>query len=241
MNSWATRLLWIIYIALLLVLLPHTAWAFAQFEPEKWLWLGWVAAVAFEGAIAALTWRMKQRFEDTPRYTAGWVWGRRFSYHYLHVYSLGLLVAIGISAAANWAHAVEFGQTFEVFGRYGIHPNIYAVAFGAILPLCSLMFARILADVRLTEQEADPALDQAKATIKELRVEVREAEQRARLAEQRFEAIGDLAIILTGGDKRQRIIATRQQWPALKPAGVAVIADASPSYVSEVLTEANGS
>jgi len=38
---WTDRILWAIYIALLAVLFPHTAWAFSQFEPEGWDWVGW--------------------------------------------------------------------------------------------------------------------------------------------------------------------------------------------------------
>jgi hypothetical protein len=73
-NSWSSIVLWVIYLALLAVLLPHTAWAFARFEPANPGWLGvpwgqvtaWAAAFAFEAAIAALTHRLAQRIEATP-------------------------------------------------------------------------------------------------------------------------------------------------------------------------------
>ena len=103
---WSRIVLWVVYLALLGVLLPHTAWAFGQFEPYGWRWLGWVAAVAFEGAIAAFTWRLAERIENTPRYRSGNVAGRKFAYRYLNIYSTGLIVAIVVSAFANWAHAV---------------------------------------------------------------------------------------------------------------------------------------
>lgn len=48
MNNWTKRALWTIYIALLFVLLPHTAWAFGQFEPEEWRWLGWIHRIITE-------------------------------------------------------------------------------------------------------------------------------------------------------------------------------------------------
>ena len=38
-NHWSGRLLWAIYLALLLVLLPHTGWAFARFERATARWL----------------------------------------------------------------------------------------------------------------------------------------------------------------------------------------------------------
>jgi len=71
-RNWSNIVLWSIYLALLGVLLPHTAWAFSMFEPERWAWLGWVAAIAFEGAIAAFTWKLKQNIEQTG--TFGRVW-----------------------------------------------------------------------------------------------------------------------------------------------------------------------
>lgn len=235
MSNWPKRALWAIYFCLLVVLLPHTAWAFGQFEPPGFAWLGWVAAFAFEGAIAALTWRLKQRIEQVPNSRA---WRVRFTRRYLNMYGLGLLVAIGVSSLANWSHAVEFGFTFAAFGDYGLPPLLYSLTFGAILPICSLLFAHILADTTGTEQIEDERITQANNAIRELRREVREAEQRAALAEQRFEAIGDLAIILTAEDKQARIRATRQRWPELPAASVAYIADASRSYTSEVLADA---
>jgi hypothetical protein len=84
---WSSRMLWIIYLALLAVLLPHTAWAFARFESPSPGWLGvswgivtaWAAAFAFEAAIAALTHKLAGRIGGTPRYTAGRVLLRRVS------------------------------------------------------------------------------------------------------------------------------------------------------------------
>ncbi len=52
------RILWAVYLSLLGVLLPHTAWAFHNFEPEneagKISLVAWTAAFAFEASIAAL-------------------------------------------------------------------------------------------------------------------------------------------------------------------------------------------
>jgi len=236
--TWTNRLLWCIYLALLIVLFPHTAWAFGMYEPDGWQGLGWVGAAAFEGAIAALTWKLKQAIEETRR-VRGW---RRFCARYLNVYSAGLLAAVGVSSAANWAHAVEFGRTFAVFGDYSIDPNIYAVAFGGILPLCSLLFARILADAPLAEGETNPEAEAAKSELKEVRRQLRQAEQertdaeaRANDAEQRFAAAGDLFARLFAEEKRQRILAARQTWPRLPASSIAIMTETAPSYVSEVL------
>jgi DNA segregation ATPase FtsK/SpoIIIE-like protein len=226
-------LLWVIYLALLGVTVPHVAWAFSQFEPVRWAWLGWIAAIAFEGAIAAFTWRLKERIERTPRYRSN---RKRLTYRYLNIYSAGLLVAIAVSSLANWAHSVEYGQPFAIFTDYSVHPMLYAVAFGAILPACSLLFARILADVQESEHEEDEAVTEAKATIRELRQKLRQTEDALALAE----GAAKFMLSLQAEEARERILAAAQRWPELPQSSVAIIAGASPSYASEVLRSGNG-
>lgn len=206
LHRWPRAVLWCVYLALLGVLLPHTAWAFGQFEPQSWRWLGWVAAIAFEGAIFAFTWRLAERIEATPRYRTGNVAWRKFTYRYLNIYSLGLLVAIAVSALANWAHAVQFAQGFAVFAQYSVPPLVYALAFGGILPLCSLLFARILADVQ--DGEVEP-----KAT----------------------ESPTESPPILQFANKAAHIRHIMETEPRLTQAEVAAKVGASPSYVSEVV------
>ena len=232
-RNWSIILLWAVYLALLGVLLPHTAWAFGQFEPAgaSSLTLGWIAAIAFEGAIAAFTFRLKGRIEKTPRYTAGPVGWRKFKYRYLHVYSLGLLVAIAVSSLANWAHSVEFGGDFIIFSKYSIPPLLYTVAFGAILPACSLLFARILADVQESEAEPNQELTAAKRDITELRRQLTATERRLLEAE----GAARLLLDLTAEDKARRILAAAHQWPDLPRTVIAQVAGASPSYVTQVL------
>jgi hypothetical protein len=249
-RSWSNLLLWTIYLALLVVLLPHTAWAFGRFESPAVGWLriqwgmvtAWAAAFAFEAAIAALTHKLAKHIESTPRYTAGRVWLRRISYQYLNAFSAGLAVAVGVSVLANFGHAVEFGRDFTIFGQYKTRPLLYSLAFGGILPLVSLMFARILANTAETEAGAKSELAQAKQTIKELRSDLEEteehladAEARANAAEQRFAAAGDLVVQLFAHEKRQRILAAAERWPELPASSVAIVAGASASYASEVL------
>ena len=254
-QNWANILLWTIYLALLVVLLPHTAWAFGRFESPATGWLNvrwgmvtaWAAAFAFEAAIAALTHKLAKHIEATPRYTAGRVWLRRISYQYLNAFSAGLVVAVGVSVLANFGHAVEYGQDFAIYGSYQIPPLLYSLAFGGILPLVSLLFARILADTSEAEDQMNPELTKAKQTIKELRTELgvveehlAQAETRALTAEERLAAAGDLFARLFAEEKRQRILAAREQWPQLPASSLAIVAGASPGYVSEVLKGENG-
>lgn len=237
------KLLWGIYLALLAVLLPHTAWLFGRFEQDGTI--GLIAAVAgafaFEAAIAALTHKLSKHIEQTPKRTKAW---KRFTDRYVNAYSFGLIMSVGVSALANLAHAVEFGRSLVIFGAWGIQPVIYQMAFGAILPIVSLVFARVLSNVNESEVDEDPALTTANEQIKSVRAELREAktqlamaEGRAKEAEARFGAAGDLFRMLMEGEKRERIIAVKRQWPELPLSGVAVLTGSSVSYASEVLSE----
>lgn len=237
------RLLWIIYLALLAVLLPHTAWAFNQFEtPGAWgIVTAWAAAFAFEAAIAALTHKLARHIERRPKRLAAWP---KLAWNYLNAYSVGLCLAVGVSVLANLAHAVQFGQALAIFAQYGIPAPVYAVAFGAVLPGASLLFARVLSNEVDGEDAPNPEAEQAKAAAVELRRKLADAErarqaaeQKAAEAEARFQAAGDLFVMLRAAEKRERILFARKTWPQLAPGAIAIITEASPSYVSDVLKE----
>lgn len=312
-KSTTTTILWAVYICLLVVLLPHTAWAFRQFEPIESLaiygdftvadLLSYVIAFAFEAAIAVLTHKLAKHIELVKRiyvqrknpdgtYTRmpdDWA---TLKARYIHPISFGLLISTLLSGMANLAHAVQFGQTMTIFTQWHIPQGVYSVAFGGILPLVSLTFARVLSDVTDTEDAPNPELDEAKKSFGEAKMKLRETEGRLkaseeraklaedkfsetevrlkvaeeqtktteaklneteqklrdteakllealgqkRLAEERFGAMGDLVKYLFGENKKQRILAARQEWPELPNASIAIITKAKPSYVSEVLS-----
>jgi len=153
-----------------------------------------------------------------------------------------LLVAIAVSSLANLAHAVEFGRPIAIFAEWKISFDVYAFAFSAVLPLVSLVFARVLSNVVETEGDEDPELVQAKKAVTDLRRQLRESEVKARAAEEarkqieaRYVSGGGALIKIVSEDKRERILAAHRLWPSLSGAALATIADASPSYVSEVL------
>lgn len=275
-----TQILWAVFFALLLVLLPHTAWMFRQFEPLEsevfagsWTWadvVSYVAAFAFEAAIAVLIHKLAKRIEETPKRMTR---GQKFVYQYLNAISFGLLVATLVSGMANLAHAVQFGQVIKIFTEWGIEPKVYSFAFGGILPLVSLTFARVLSNVVENEELPNPELTEAKQTIAALRKQVHDlrdteerankisakwdevnkrledttleyaelkdkfviTEERARIAEERFGAAGDLMRRIFSENKQERIIAVKQWRPQLTGQAIAIIAETSPSYVSEVL------
>ncbi len=232
-------ILWLVYLSLLAVLLPHTAWAFGGFEQNNRLGqvVAWAAAFTFEAGIAAFTYKLAQHIERVPNHKSAWLrWRKR----YLNAYLGSLLFLVGVSTLANLAHAIEFGRPLAIFDRWGVPFGVYAVAFGGILPFVSLSFARVLSNVQETEQQDSDELIAAKQTIKELRAILRQTEQRAQQAEQRFGAIGDLIARLFADEKRQRILAVAERWPQLPPASIAIVSESSPSYVSEVLSQTNG-
>ncbi|MBN1348391.1 hypothetical protein JXJ21_03215 [candidate division KSB1 bacterium] len=239
--SWTTKLIWAIYISLLAVLFPHTAWFFSKFEPFAAVGnlSAWFGAFAFEASIAALTHKLAKHIDQTPKRISA---RAKFRYRYLNAFSLGLVTSVAISALANLSHAVEFGQNMAIIDGWGIEPKVYQFAAGGILPLVSLLFARILSNVTETEDEEIPELTEAKGAVTDLRKRLRDSEaqradleERAKLAEQRFDAAGDLFASLFAEEKRQRILAAAQKWPRLPASAISIIADASPSYVSEVL------
>lgn len=236
-----SAILWIVYLFLLAVLLPHTAWAFQKFEPVGAGYLiegisitSWAAAFAFESAIAALTHKLSKHIEQTPKRI-----GRlaKFSFRYLNAYSVGLVISLGISSLANLAHAVQFGGDMKIFADWGIPFGVYAFSFGAILPMISLTFARVLSNVVESDSSEDPAVIELREQLANLRKQLRDSEQGRTQAEARFAALGDVFIKLTSPDKRERIIAIYRRWPGLTGAAIALLADSSAPYVSEVLKE----
>jgi hypothetical protein len=237
------RILWAVYLSLLGVLLPHTAWAFQNFEPETEAggisFVAWTAAFAFEASIAVLMHKLSGHIDRTPRRLSAWA---KFQYRYLNAYSLGLLAAIAVSSLANLAHAVEFGRAMAIFTVWNISFNTYAFAFGAVLPLVSLVFARVLSNVVETEGDEDPALVEAQKSIADLRRQLRESESQRKAAEEarqqaadRYVSAAGTLVKIVSADKRERILAAHHLWPRLPGTALAIIADASPSYVSEVL------
>jgi hypothetical protein len=75
-RNWSNILIWTVYLALLVVLFPHTVWVFSRFETPAVGWLNiqwgmvtaWAATFAFEAAIAALTHKLAEHIESTPCY-----------------------------------------------------------------------------------------------------------------------------------------------------------------------------
>jgi len=269
-----SSVLWIVFLALLASLLPHTAWAFDQFEPtdvERWTMFGttatpvaWLFALSFETAIAALTHTLKTHIEarrkssfNLERARMPWYlqWWPLFSYRYMNAYSAGLFAAWLLSTLANLAHAVEYGGRMAIFDKWGVPFGFYALAFGAVLPSISLVFARVLSSVREAEQEDDPAFAKMKEDMKEAKAAIRLAEQQTKAteqqanttirslekelyeSEQRYKAVGDVVRYLFGQDMalKERIRGVRMTFPNLSQNGIAQLLGCSVSTVNDAL------
>lgn len=168
MNSiakWSKQLprnagLWCIYILLLAVLLPHTAWMFQQGETAGSKWstvIAWSAASVFELVILAMTHRFSKHLSSTKgkEYKNGW---KEATDKYVNSLAFGAVLAWFVSAYANVAHAIEFGNTsIKIFTAWPWVPAwSYPVAFGAVLPTASLLFAWVLSREADEVKQADP-------------------------------------------------------------------------------------
>lgn len=242
-------LLWVIYLSLLAVLLPHTAWWFTRSQSPDSEYLAWPLAFVFEASIFGFTHnlvalietsrRMRQR-EGERWYSYNW---RKFSKVYLNLNGFGLLVCSLVSGLANFTYSVEFSGTFKLFDHYSVPHVVYHLASGGILPMISLLFAHILAqhepgeDVpNESEQAAKAAERAAKKEVSDLRSEVDRL--RGELDKSRSE-VGKLQLLFSE-DKRVRIITARELFPEASGSALAQITKTSPPYVSEVLGGLNG-
>lgn len=247
-RDWSDRILWLIYGFLLLVLLPHTAWWFSHGEPtEPWRLLGidtypgqvvaWLAAIVFELLILAMTHKLALHIRLTPNYQD---LKRRARERYLNIYSLGLVVAWIISTMANLSHAVEFARPMKIIQEYSVPVLAYSLAAGAILPTASLIFAWVLstvAEANSTEGEGAQEIRELKRELRLSQQALEKAELLLRETERKQE--GEFTPLLSV-DKRVRVLFARQKWPELKQKDLAIVTEASPAYVSEVLRNGDG-
>jgi len=228
-------LIWMIYVGLLSVLLPHTQWMFAKFEAgtTEGTAVSWAAAVVFELTIVVLTHKLSAHIRQARGSARTW---RRFKLRYANTYGYGLVMAMSVSTFANVEHAHAFAAT-----EYS--SPFHLVAFGGVLPIASLLFAKVLANVHEDSVSDDPDLVKAKKAAGDLRSQLRQAKQEVAAAVSRADAAESLVGIaecLFGDDKRKRILTARDIWQDAPGAHIATIADASPGYVAEVLAGANG-
>ncbi len=225
------RLLWLIYLSLLAVVMPHCAWAFASFEPQTAIGTAtaWCAAFAFEAAIAVLTHKLASHIRSVS------TGKRKFTRRYVNAYAGGLLVAAGVSTLANTAHAIEYSTPLLIFGSGSALPAIHSIAFGAILPFVSILFARVLSGV-VDEGMVDPDLIAEKETSKKLRSQLREIRSDLEKSQASVAAFGDVAELF-GATASGRVQAATQIWPGEAQVFYAAVAKCSPSTVSQAMKD----
>lgn len=234
-------LLWIVYVLFLMVLMPHTAWTFGQFQQDKGEYnpLAWMLAFSVESVIAVFTHKLAEFLTATKKRK-----GLAAFLRWLNGYSLGLIMVLIISSIANLAYAVQFAGTLSVFTEWGLSKGVYEFVFGAMLPFVSLVFALVLSQMSDDEHEDDPRLTEAKSQVIELRRQLRESEQVRKSTEQerdkaieRFGTVTDIAKIFLLDNKKERIAAIYQRWPALPNSAIEIMTEASAGHVSEVIKE----
>jgi hypothetical protein len=259
----STTLFWAVYVGFLFVLWPQAAWTIDQFQDAsngKWMLMGvsasplaWALSGAIEATIGIVTHRLNQYWLDMPKlYKAVDKRMKRFVYRWLNVYAVALVVAMLVSAIANYTHVVEFtNSSLRVFEGNQNAIKVYQIVFGLALPGVSFVFARVLSSMQESEQEEDPALAKAKkdlqeanATIREKDAAIRQANDAVRLtehkleeSEQRYRAFGDVIRYLFGTDMalRERIRGVRTSFPNLSQNGIAQLLSCSTSTVNEAL------
>lgn len=259
----STTLFWAVYVGFLFVLWPQAAWTIDQFQDAtngKWMLMGvsasplaWALSGAIEATIGIVTHRLNQYWLDMPKlYKSADKRMKRFVYRWLNVYAVALVVAMLVSAIANYTHVVEFtNSSLRVFEGNQDVIKVYQIVFGLALPGVSFVFARVLSSMQESEQEEDPAfvkakkdLQEANATIREKDLAIRQAndavrqtEHKLEESEQRYRAVGDVIRYLFGTDMalRERIRGVRTSFPNLSQNGIAQLLSCSTSTVNEAL------
>lgn len=265
-NLNSTHLFWVVYIAFLFVLWPQAAWTIDQFQDGNSAItlmgvtaspLAWTLAGVVEATIGIVTHRLNRHWmEMPPRYRAADMGKKRFWYRWLNVYAVVLVVAMVISATANYTHVVEFtNPALKVFSEHPTTIQFYQFLFGMCLPGVSFVFARVLSTMQESEQEDDPLFAKAKGELKEANTTIRqlekgireteqqyslrlaETEQRLHESEQRYRAVGDVVRWLFGKEEplRDRIRGIRTSFPNLSQNGIAQVLGCSVSTVNEAL------
>lgn len=215
----------ILFILILAVLLPHTAWWFEQFEPNTAKWVTWVAAVAFEGAVYAFTEKVAERITAASRIRSFW---KRVAKQYVHPYSLGLFIVTAVSIQANRSHAIVFGSSSPVFDVLNMSVQSGSLWAGAVLPVCSLLFAWVLSQESHTEHEVNEDVQRLETKNKELN---RELKRMYKLVQ-----TGNEWMTLGSDNKTQRVSTLHKLRPDLNKAELAKFANVSKSLVSTTLS-----
>lgn len=260
----STYLFWGVYILFLFVLWPQAAWTIDQFqdaENNKWFLMGvaasplaWALSGVIEATIGIVTHRLNEHWREMPhRYKAADMRWKRFVYRWMNVYAVALIVAMSVSAIANYTHVVQFtNPSLLVFVGNEWAIRIYQMVFGLALPGVSFVFARVLSTMQDAEQEEDPLFAKAKAELKEANATIREkdtairqaneairlSEQRFEESEQRYRAVGDVIRFLFGTDLalRDRIRGVKTSFPNLSQNGIAQVLGCAVSTVNDALS-----
>lgn len=254
MSGRTYKILWGAFLFLLVVLLPHTAWYFGQAEDTRVYMIGgyavqlgkvtaWAAAAAFESAVAIFTHLLAKHIEAVK--VRGLTWWQKGWRQYGNVYTVALGAALLVSISANYKHAFVFSKDVYV-----------AITTGGILPVCSFLFARALANRTESEHEPDEVDREANIKLKEANRRVRELSEDVRRMEgevnrrvqeltevvrqkdEELNRLNDYRTVFDGSaDAAERIRRAVVLWPDVSQNALSQVLNISKSYVNDVVRQ----
>lgn len=236
MSDRTYKILWGAFLFLLVVLLPHTAWYFGQAEDTRVYMIGgyavqlgkvtaWAAAAAFESAVAIFTHLLAKHIESVK--VRGLIWWQKVWKQYGNVYTVALGAALLVSISANYKHAFVFSQDVYV-----------AITTGGILPVCSFLFARALANRTESEHEPDEGDREANIKLREANKRVRELSEDVRRLSDELNKMGDYRTVFdVNADAAERIRRAVVLWPEVSQNALSQVLNISKSYVNDVVRQ----
>lgn len=236
MSNRTYKILWGAFLFLLVVLLPHTAWYFGQAEDTRVYMIGgyavqlgkvtaWAAAAAFESAVAIFTHLLAKHIEAVK--VRGLTWWQKVWKQYGNVYTVALGAALLVSISANYKHAFVFSQDVYV-----------AITTGGILPVCSFLFARALANRTESEHEPDEVDRETNIKLKEANRRVRELSEDVRRLSDELNKMGDYRTVFdVNADAAERIRRAVVLWPEVSQNALSQVLNISKSYVNDVVRQ----
>jgi len=185
-NRFMGFVLWVSLFLALGASLPHVAWMFGRLEFDGSRGNGYLAAVAVDAGIVAITWGIRQRKKakrktvDDPR---------RFKLPQIDALWLGVGFLAFISILANVGHgltAIAGADTLnmDVFNNLDWLTFVQSLVFSAPLPIIVIMLSEIVA---ADDEKAASKVEREDGLIVELKAQLKDALERLAKAVQSLE------------------------------------------------------
>lgn len=229
----------LVFVFLLAVMLDHTAYFFAQFEPvDSAVSImgfsigfgrikGFAMALVFELSIWIMTEKLAAHMETIRTRRANF--RQRFQTfvdRFINAYGLALGICWTVSFVANYSHALQFGNASTVAKTMGIDVGIAALFAGGVLPFVSLLFSSAIAKTTLAETDSDSTVDNLRSELATVKKQLATANNK----------IGPAAVLVDkSANGTDKILAAVELWPNMPNNGLAILAGVSPSHVTKTI------